>query len=133
MKHYSELIIDPLSKRGLSVKRKRGIGYAFLYDGVEMYFSVCNSEKCHFECRFMVPRIVKVPKRGYYQYLGVVNEMNQMMIGAKFYIYNKSIWSVHEFCLSEEEHLDKCIDYALSVLDSSVLLAKMKTDALYIP
>lgn len=55
------------------------------------------------------------------------------MIGAKFYIYNKSIWSVHEFCLFGMEHLDESIDYVLSVLSSAVLLIKMKTDALYIP
>lgn len=133
MKKYTELINNSLSKHGLSVKRKRGIGYAFLYEGIEMSFTIFPSDDGSIRCRFIVPRIVRVPKRGISQYKDSVNELNQMMIGAKFYIYNKSIWSVHEFCLFENEHLDECIDYALSVLSSSVLLTKMKTDAIYIP
>ena len=133
MKNYTELINKSLSIRGLRVKRKRGIGYAFLYEGIEMSFTAFPSDDGSIRCRFMVPKIVRVPKRGIPQYMDSVNEMNQMMIGTKFYIYNKSIWSVHEFCLFGMEHLNESIDYALSVLSSAVLLTKMKTDALYIP
>ena len=133
MRNTIKSVLDSLIHLGFEVKRRKGTGYSAKSDSFGMYCYLKKADDSYLICRFMLPNVVRVPKRGYVQYLEMVNEINEMIMDAKVIIYNKSIWSIHEFCIIGDECMEDRIENALSALRSSALLIKMKTDALFIP
>lgn len=121
-----EKVLELLEELGFALEEAGEYGYFFRFEGLNVLYMPDDDDENFL--RFALPCIYDVTDENKNLVLEVVNTTNMHIKYSKTSVSGDNVWVFYEYCLFDEDYLEKIIEHSMRVLQATYFLFHRKIE-----